>query len=298
MPIKQVDFDNTTSPSPETSVTAVGAAITAITAATPPVVTAAAHGLSNDDVIFITGVGGMTELNDRAFVVASATTDTFALKDEDGVNENGAAHTTYTSGGIATVTLEGLITAATAADPVVLTITGHPFSDGDEIFVQDVVGMTEINDLSFTVANSDTDTVELSGVDGQLYTSYTSGGIATHVKAAAITGATAATPVVVTAVAHGFTDAQIVKISGVGGMTEINDRSFTVANKANDTFELVDEEGNDEMGAAHTTYTSGGTALLPQAVTNNARLLYDDSKSKPSIVGAVKRILLWLEGSL
>lgn len=68
--------------------------ITAITKADPAVVTASAHGLSNGDRVYITSVGGMTELNNREFTVANKTTNTFELSGEDS-----SSHTTYTSGG-------------------------------------------------------------------------------------------------------------------------------------------------------------------------------------------------------
>jgi hypothetical protein len=68
-----------------------------------------------------------------------------------------------------------------------------------------------------------------------------------------ITGATAADPVVITAASHGFSDDDVVSIRDVGGMTEINGKKFTVANKTANTFELKDEDGSD-----HTAYTSGG----------------------------------------
>ena len=68
-----------------------------------------------------------------------------------------------------------------------------------------------------------------------------------------ITGATQANPVVITAAAHGLADADLVTITGVGGMTEINNRQFTVNQTAAGTFELVGEDGT-----GHTAYTSGG----------------------------------------
>lgn len=68
-----------------------------------------------------------------------------------------------------------------------------------------------------------------------------------------ITGATKANPVVITAVAHGFSNGDRVRIQDVQGMTQLNGESFTVANKATDTFELLGINGT-----AYTTYVSGG----------------------------------------
>lgn len=70
------------------------------------------------------------------------------------------------------------ITAATAANPVVVTCAAHPFTNGQTVCIRDVVGMTELNGRKFTVANKATNTFELSGVDGSAYTAYQSGGTA------------------------------------------------------------------------------------------------------------------------
>jgi hypothetical protein len=75
-----------------------------------------------------------------------------------------------------------------------------------------------------------------------------------------ITGATTANPVVVTAVAHGFSDGDQVRIDDVEGMTELNGQEFLVANKADDTFELTDLDGVDIDGTAYADYVSGGEA--------------------------------------
>lgn len=81
----------------------------------------------------------------------------------------------YKDGGILTETQKD-ITAATAADPVVITSAGHGYSNGDRVFITSVVGMTQLNNREFTVANKTTDTFELSGVDGTGFDAYTSGG--------------------------------------------------------------------------------------------------------------------------
>ncbi len=74
------------------------------------------------------------------------------------------------------------ITAITNADPVVATVAGHGYSNGDEIYVNSVGGMTELNNRNFKVQNVTTDTFELflmdsvTGLDGTLYGAYTSSG--------------------------------------------------------------------------------------------------------------------------
>lgn len=70
------------------------AAITGITAADPPVVTSAGHGLSNGDVVYIDNVAGTVEVNQSLYIVANKATDTFEL-----YGVKGATWTAYTSGG-------------------------------------------------------------------------------------------------------------------------------------------------------------------------------------------------------
>lgn len=77
-----------------------GVAVSAITQADPGVVTANSHGRSNGDVVYLSGVSGMTEVNDKRYIVAGATTNTFELNDKDGGNIDTSGFTAYTSGGI------------------------------------------------------------------------------------------------------------------------------------------------------------------------------------------------------
>lgn len=89
--------DNVTD-APSTGNHATGA-ITGATQANPVVVTSNGHGLSNGDKIFISGVVGMTQLNEKQYLVANVTTNTFELQDESSTNIDGTGFTAYTSGG-------------------------------------------------------------------------------------------------------------------------------------------------------------------------------------------------------
>lgn len=80
--------------------------ITGATQANPVVVTDTAHGYSDGDEVFISGVVGMTELNGKFFVVANKTANTFELTDIDSVNVDGTGFTAYSSGGTAARTVE------------------------------------------------------------------------------------------------------------------------------------------------------------------------------------------------
>ena len=76
----------------------VGTAITAATNATPIVVTSTAHGLEDDDIVTISGVGGNTAAN-GTFKVAGKTANTFNLTTV-AAGANVAGNGAYTSGGL------------------------------------------------------------------------------------------------------------------------------------------------------------------------------------------------------
>jgi len=75
--------------------------ISGATQANPVVITDTAHGYSNGDLVRITEIVGMTELNNMVYQVSSAATNTYALVDPaDGVTTiDGTAYSAYISGG-------------------------------------------------------------------------------------------------------------------------------------------------------------------------------------------------------
>ena len=76
--------------------------IDGITQANPCVVTTAtAHGYSNGDEIYISGIIGMTELNGKYYRVASVTSTTFELQDTDGNDIDSTGFSAWSMNGIA-----------------------------------------------------------------------------------------------------------------------------------------------------------------------------------------------------
>jgi len=83
------------------------------------------------------------------------------------------------------------ITACTKASPGVLTAVAHGRSNGNEVCIINVAGMTELNGKIYKIANKADDTFELQdsesvNVDTSGFTTYTSGGtiqLATPVEA-------------------------------------------------------------------------------------------------------------------
>ena len=71
---------------------------------------------------------------------------------------------------------QSTISAITQANPGQVTANGHGRSTGDVVRVEDVAGMTEVNNLTFTITVVDVNNFTI-GVDTTGYTAYTSGGI-------------------------------------------------------------------------------------------------------------------------
>lgn len=86
----------------------------------------------------------------------------------------------YSNGGLV-LEANQTITGITVANPAVVTVTGHPFANGEEVYINSVVGMIEVNARYFTVANITANTFELSGIDSSAYTAYSSAGTAARV---------------------------------------------------------------------------------------------------------------------
>lgn len=85
----------------------------------------------------------------------------------------------------------------------------------------------------------------------------------------AITGATNATPIVITATSHGFSNGDIVIVGGVGGNLAANG-VWAIAGVAANTFQLTDPiTGSNVVGSG--AYTSGGYAVClgPSASGDN-----------------------------
>lgn len=137
------------------------------------------------------------------------------------------------------------ITAITKANPGQVTAVAHGFSTGDKIRIASVGGMTQVNNLYFTITVVDVDNFTI-GVDSTAYTTYTSGGTAIKY------GITQTNLVRVHSTAHGYTNGQTIYLSSVGGMTQVNNLPFVVTNAATDYFEL-----SGINGTAYTLYTSG-----------------------------------------
>jgi len=144
--------------------------ITAATKARPVVITSNAHGFANGDLVWISGVSGMTQLNNKPYVVTGKTANTFQLYDQSGNRVDGRSYSTH-SGSAGRV-------QKCLNNPCSITVTsaGHGLTNNDYVYVTGVNGMTQINNLTHRVSDVTSSTFSIPLQTASL-TPYTSGGL-------------------------------------------------------------------------------------------------------------------------
>lgn len=115
-------------------------------------VTASNHGFSNGDWVYIWDVNGMNQINNRAYQVTNKTTNTFQLSGVDS-----SYYSWYWSGG-------QVRKCSYANCQMRITSNGHGYNAGDYVHVTDVGGLSGINDQTFRIASTTTNTVTLDGM--------------------------------------------------------------------------------------------------------------------------------------
>lgn len=149
--------------------------ISGATKASPVVITSAAHGFSNGDVVWISGATGMTQLNNKAYKVGNKTNDTFRLYRLDGTNVNGKKYGSYTGS-------SGRVQRCQNNDcSIIVNSTAHGLQNNDYVRIDDVVGMVDsngysvVNDKTFLVGNVAANTFTIDP-DAASMSAYNSGG--------------------------------------------------------------------------------------------------------------------------
>ena len=150
--------------------------ITGATKDRPVVVTSNDHGFSNGDVVWITGATGMTQLNNKPYVVTNKTTNTFQLYTLSGNRVNGSSYGTY-SGNAKVQRCQNNDCSIT-----ITTQAGHGLANNNYVYFSEVGGLRDtngnsvVNGRSFLVGNVTQYTFTIEPPDGQSISPYTSGG--------------------------------------------------------------------------------------------------------------------------
>lgn len=238
-----------------------------------PVVVTASNSYTNGDEVYITGTA-QSQINGRFFTVASASGSGFALTGENGsgraTGSGGTASRVYAIGngvgGNSIPWLEAELDAISFVQngdllflahpnhpPHKITRTGHTAWTCEEIdFKWPPLRPENTDEETFIECSENTGTSKTLRIRGGNIARATTGtGLwVSDVKIHAVTAPTRANPcVVTTAAAHGYSNGDIVFIYSAG-MTELNNRYFTVANVTATTFELAGEDSSGHTNAA------------------------------------------------
>ena len=172
------------------------------------------------------------------------------------------------------------ISAATKANPAVLTITGHTLKEGQQISIASVGGMTQLNGNVYTVRNPATNTVELYDTDGttsinsSAFGTYTSGGAATHgvlvlagvtgtfVAGETVTGQTSTSAVAIQADAVGFKGVRTCEFSATKSICQAGSPTHTSDTDLTSVYGAVSQiTGTVSIGNSSAALTGSGTAF-------------------------------------
>jgi len=214
-----------------------------VTQANPGVVTMTGDvGLSDGDTITISDVVGMTEINNREFIVASKSGNSFALSGEDTTG-----HTAYTSGGVVrTVQSDTIVFDLMSAAWNPWMQEGKQAQMGYVDFFLDTHISTTM-DVSFFVNNEQTP-----------YATRTINLLPNVVERSNISNITNTNPAVITANEHGLSDNDEVYLYNVEGMDAINGVGLIITVVDQNTFSAAIDSTNFGL------YTNGGVvAELP-----------------------------------
>tara|TARA_R110000824_G_scaffold146356_3_gene315145 strand:+ start:8282 stop:11347 length:3066 start_codon:yes stop_codon:yes gene_type:complete len=147
------------------------------------------------------------------------------------------------------------ISAATAADPVVLTTAAHGFSNGDEIDVEGIewtpqydtheseTNPDQLNDRRYFVLDKGSTTLTLG--ESEVVSN--------------ITAITQANPGVVTSTGHGLANGELIYLHGIAGMVEANNHVYQVAGRTADTFQIKTAADANVNTSGFTAYTNSGS---------------------------------------
>lgn len=270
--------------------------ITGATQANPVVLTIVGHGYTSDDEVLITGVGGMTQLNGRRFRITKLTVDTVSLQDPfTDVNIDGTTYTAYTAGGIS----EKIFTLVTpyqqselrdvqytqSADVMTLVHPDHPPRELQRLAVNN----WQLVDIAFQPTIAFPQNLATSGGAGGVDSFYNVTAIADNgeeslpaiaATAHVITAITQTNPATITSAAHGFSDGDIIHLQDIIGMTQLNNRRFSITNSTVNTFDLLGENST-----TYTPYSSGGNAYATYIFNTNSTTV---TLTWDAVVGAVR----------
>lgn len=210
-------------------------------------------------------------------------------------------------------------TDVTAANPAVVTVTSHGYSNGDRIRIYGTTSMLQIAGYDFTIGNVSANDFELSYLDASGFAAAATAGFVRKVPnnpiyspgVNNITGITAANPMVVTlAVTHGLSVGQKVRLEGLAdyGMVEAEGLigEITAVSTANNTITLdIDASAftafafptsaTAALGVtpAHIVPLGDAASTLAGSLDNTAQILMELGAGADGPAGSSSDVIYW-----
>lgn len=210
-------------------------------------------------------------------------------------------------------------TDVSLANPAVVTVTAHGYSNGDRVRIYGTTGMLQIAGYDFTIGNVSTNDFELSYLDSSGFAAVATAGFVRKVpnnpiyapRLNYITAITAANPMVVTlAVTHGLSVGQRVslRVDSEFGMVEADGLSadITAVSTANNTITLdidassftafafpTSAEAADGVTPAHIVPVGDEIAYTVGAVDNQAEIVMELPAGADSPGGSNGDLIMW-----
>lgn len=217
----------------------------------------------------------------------------------------------------AELTMSG--TEITNANPAVVTVTAHGYSNGDRVRVYSTTAMLEIAGYDFTIGNVSANDFELSFLDASGFAAAATAGKCRKVpnnpifspQENRITGITAANPMVVTlAVTHGMAVGEKVrvKVSSDFGMVEANDLigEITAVSVANNTISLdidataftafafpLSATAAQGVTPAHIVPVGDAATVLSGSMDNTAQIVMELAAGADGPAGSTNDVIYW-----
>jgi len=210
-------------------------------------------------------------------------------------------------------------TDITQANPAVVTVTAHGYSNGDRVRLYGTTGMLQVAGYDFTIGSVSTNDFELSYLDSSGFAAVATAGFVRKVpnnpifspQNNRITAMTAASSMVVTlAVTHGMSVGEKIrlKVSSDYGMVEANDLvgEITAVSTANNTVTL-DIDSSAFTAFAFPTSAVAATGVTPAHIVpvgeiasvlsgsmdNTAQIVMELSAGVDSPAGSNGDVIYW-----
>ncbi|MDE1971096.1 MAG: hypothetical protein KGI50_06015 [Patescibacteria group bacterium] len=132
------------------------------------------------------------------------------------------------------------------------------------VHVHNTNGLASGRLIPFTFNEVDTYILEFTNKALRFYRNF---GAVMNTATVSITGISNASPCVVTAPAHGYSNGQEIFISGIVGMPQVNGQYFLISNVTTNTFQLNNIFNAAINSTSFSAYSSGGTIQTPYQIS-------------------------------